>query len=260
MFGESFIPRSHRAASLAMAAEAVRDLTPRVKQIVIKLPDSAGGGGNLRLSCDRFRNRSLSEVHQALQEEFRNLVWDGKSELLIGEWEPQVLGAPSAQLWIPPGQGPPVVEGLFEQVFGDDRGMFLGARPAELAPDLAREIVDRSWLLARLFQQVGYVGRCSFDLLVVPGAGGQPRLEFLECNGRWGGASMPMSLMNRIFGDWTRQPFVSRKVGFEGGLFCTAARRVGRPRVRYPHRARQADSDQPGQDAGPRRNWRTGAG
>ncbi len=213
LFGEDFVPWTRSAASLAKAAEAIRDLAPRVKQLVIKLPDSAGGGGNLKLESERFRDRSLSEIHADLQEEFRELTWNGESELLIGEWEPDVLVAPSAQLWIPPGDEPPRVEGLFEQVFDDERGMFLGVRPASLEPELTREIVDRSFVLATLFKRLGYVGRCSFDLLVVPGVAAQPRLEFLECNGRWGGASMPMTLMNRLFGDWTLQPFVARNYG-----------------------------------------------
>jgi hypothetical protein len=209
LFGEALIPRTRSAANLALAAEAIRDLAPEMARIVIKLPDSAGGGGNVLLDCGRFRDRPLNEIHKALQDEFAHLDWHGESELLIGEWEPEVVKAPSAQLWIPPGEEPPVVEGLFEQVFGEQPGMFLGARAAELGPELEREIVDRSWVLARLFQRLGYVGRCSFDLLLLDGHGGG-RLKFLECNGRWGGASMPMSLMNRLFGDWTRQPFVIR--------------------------------------------------
>jgi hypothetical protein len=210
LFGEALVPDSRSAANLAMAAEAIRDLSPETQRLVVKLPDSAGGGGNLVLESDRFCGRNLSEIHAALDDEFRRLTWEGDSPLLVSHWEPDVLSAPSAQLWIPPGEQPPIVEGLFEQCFGDERGMFRGARPAELDPELSREIVDRSFVLASLFQRLGYVGRCSFDLLVVPGTGGQPRLKFLECNGRWGGASMPMSLMNRLFGDWTRQPFVSR--------------------------------------------------
>jgi hypothetical protein len=209
LFGESLIPRTSAAANLAMAAEAIRDLAPGTSRIVLKLPDSAGGGGNVLLRSDRFRHCSLREIHAALQEEFRNLAWNGKSELQISEWESDVLKAPSVQLWIPPGDFPPIVEGLFEQHFGDERGMFLGMRAAELEPELAREIVDRAWVLARLFQRLGYVGRCSFDLLLVGESGGG-RVKFLECNGRWGGASTPMSLMNRLFGDWTQQPFVVR--------------------------------------------------
>ena len=70
-------------------------------------------------------------------------------------------------------------------------------------------MVTRSWLLAVLFQRLGYVGRCSFDLLVVGESLATARAEFLECNGRWGGTSGPMMLMNRLFGDWATRPYAT---------------------------------------------------
>ena len=57
-----------------------------------------------------------------------------------------------------------------------------GAAPGQACPRTAmsRDMVTRSWLLAGLFQRLGYVGRCSFDLLVVgeglaTAPGGVPR-------------------------------------------------------------------------------------
>jgi hypothetical protein len=120
-----------------------------------------------------------------------------------------VICSPSAQLWIPPeAQGGPIVEGLFSQVCEGPTGIFVGSRPAELPEDITRDIVNRSWLLARLCQRLGYVGRCSFDLILVGSSWDASKLQFIECNGRWGGASAPMTLMNRLFGDWTRRPYV----------------------------------------------------
>jgi hypothetical protein len=37
-------------------------------------------------------------------------------------------------------------------------------------------------------------------------------IKFIECNGRWGGTSLPMTLMNRIFGDWRNQSFETRMI------------------------------------------------
>lgn len=65
-------------------------------------------------------------------------------------------------------------------------------------------------MLASLFQRLGYVGRCSFDMILVGDGVHNCRLEMIECNGRWGGTSLPMTLMNRIFGDWSRQPYAVR--------------------------------------------------
>jgi hypothetical protein len=42
------------------------------------------------------------------------------------------------------------------------------------------------------------------------------RTEFIECNGRWGGTSGPMTLMNRLFGDWTRRPYATNECEVAG--------------------------------------------
>jgi hypothetical protein len=39
------------------------------------------------------------------------------------------------------------------------------------------------------------------------------RIEFLECSGRWGGALLPITLMNRLFGDWQVQPYAATGLG-----------------------------------------------
>jgi len=58
---------------------------------------------------------------------------------------------------------------------------------------------------------MGYVGRCSFDLLLTGNDMENARPEFIECNGRWGGTSIPMVLMNRLVGDWTSRPYTTRR-------------------------------------------------
>ena len=109
-----------------------------------------------------------------------------------------------------------MVEGLFEQILVGCEGIFQGCTKANLPESLAREMATRSWLLAALFQRLGYVGRCSFDLLLVGDGPTSVRLEFIECNGRWGGTSGPMTLMNRLFGNWTAQPFAALKCYLPG--------------------------------------------
>ncbi len=75
--------------------------------------------------------------------------------------------------------------------------------------------------MAAALQQIGYVGRCSFDFLVV----GDPqddncRLLFTECNGRWGGTSIPMRLLDRLV-QGTRPPYISRDFQHPGLIGCT---------------------------------------
>jgi hypothetical protein len=60
--------------------------------------------------------------------------------------------------------------------------------------------------LATLFQGLGYFGRCSFDAVLIGRDERYTELHWVECNGRWGGVSIPMTLANRLTGDWTRTP------------------------------------------------------
>jgi hypothetical protein len=217
LFGTRWRPRTEAAANLTMLARHVAALAPHARALVIKLPCSAGGEGNLVLDTASFRHVSLRAIYERLKWRLRTLRWDGRDPLLVGSWETRVLGSPSVQTWIPPaGQGPPVVEGLFDQILDGREGLFLGCTRAELPGPLAREMTTRAWLLARLFQKLGYIGRCSFDLLLVGERLETARPEFIECNGRWGGTSCPMMLLNRLFGAWSAQPFATREVHLPG--------------------------------------------
>lgn len=217
LFGESFVPPTEHTGSLATLASRVRDLAGSARIIAIKLPDSAGGSGNVVARAEVFRHASLPVIEATLKALLSRVDWQVGSPLLLSPWETDVVCAPSAQLWIPPEpEGPPVVEGLFEQVIVGDEGFFIGSRPAQFRSDLAEEIANRCWLLGRFYQRLGYVGRCSFDMLLVGASLEQGRLEFVECNGRWGGTSTPMTLMNRIVGDWARQPYAARECVVEG--------------------------------------------
>lgn len=208
LFGEEWTPRTGEASNLATLSQWVRKLAAGGGRLVIKLPDSAGGSGNLVLAAAQFDGLPLGAIRARLKRMLRPLEWNGRQRLLIGRWEDQVLSSPSAQLWLPPrADGPPVVEGVYNQLLEGPQGLFVGSSPARLPPRLTQEIVDRSWLLALLFQHLGYVGRCSFDLLIVGEDVAHCRLEFIECNGRWGGTSLPMTLMNRLFGDWREREY-----------------------------------------------------
>jgi hypothetical protein len=212
MFGDDSIPHTEWASDHATLAAIIRRLSDTSRRIVIKIPDSAGGAGNLVLESDAFKSLSAEAIHEALEPELTDLRWLGQSRLLVGCWETRVLCTPSVQVWIPPtAQGPPVVEGVFEQILEGPQGFFVGNRPASLPDQIMVELGDRAWLVGRLFQLLGYVGRCSFDLILIGEALDACRVEFVECNGRWGGTSLPMTLMNRLFGDWQRQPYAFRE-------------------------------------------------
>ncbi len=221
LFGPALIPRTASAWNFAALARVVRDMAGAARSIVVKLPDSAGGAGNVVVPAIRFRDRPLGSIRGDLKGLVRSFGWRGEARLLVGSWETDVLAAPSVQVWIPPEpQAPPVVEGLYAQHLKDIGGYFTyftGSRPARLTAGLEAEVTDRCWLLARLFQRLGYVGRCSFDMILVGTDSDSARVEFIECNGRWGGTSLPMTLMNRLFGDWADRPYAAAECEV-GGL------------------------------------------
>jgi hypothetical protein len=52
--------------------------------------------------------------------------------------------------------------------------------------------------LAVVLQELGYFGRCSFDAVISGSDLDNAELHWIECNGRWGGVSLPMTLANRL--------------------------------------------------------------
>jgi hypothetical protein len=65
--------------------------------------------------------------------------------------------------------------------------------------ETAREIVFAGMMLGAALMELGYVGQCSFDFIVTDDG-----VKIVECNGRWGGTSTPMCLVDRVVR--TRRP------------------------------------------------------
>jgi hippurate hydrolase len=211
LLGEDCIPESYQVFNYATLAHVIQHNLLDSPHIVIKLPDSAGGKGNLLLETLEFHDASVGAIRARLREALHELHWSGDSRLLVSCWEEPVLCSPSAQLWLPPSESgrEVAIEGLFNQVISGGRGDFLGSAPATFPDRVEAEIARSCLALARVFQQLGYVGRCSFDMLLTGKDLDSCQLKFIECNGRWGGTSGPMSLMNRWFDDWAGQPYAT---------------------------------------------------
>lgn len=202
LFGRHAVPPTADAWNFATLAHVVSQLARGAREIVIKIPSSAGGSGNLVLQAEGLAGKSKGALRRMLKERLRDLRVRGPERFLVGAWEEDVISAPSVQLWIPPpGHGEPVIEGLYEQMISGTSGFFKGSRPAHYPEKTTATVTTEGWLLALLFQKLGYIGRCSFDAILVGKSLEECRVEFIECNGRWGGTSLPMTLMNRLFGD-----------------------------------------------------------
>jgi hypothetical protein len=192
----------------AMAAE-LRTLARHHERVIVKVPDSAGSLGNLAVSAEDILSRPFVELRSWLIETLTGLHWDGGWPLLVGVWDSPAIGSPSVQTWIPETRdGLPVIEGIFEQVVEGPRGAFVGAVPADLPDSWIMRLAHEAVLLAGLLQRLGYYGRCSFDAVLAGRSLQEAELHWIECNGRWGGVSIPMTLANRLTGNWRRRPFV----------------------------------------------------
>lgn len=202
LLGEEYVPQTVGAYCVATLSEAVRDLAKTHPYLGVKIPNGVGGHGNFFVDSKDIRGRSLLEVHSYLTNRFSSAGIATTGRMLVDVWETEVLKSGSVQTWIPPiTVGPPIIEGLFEQLIEGEQGHFEGSRLLDAPESMTSQIVDQAFLLTTVFQQLGYVGRCSFDFLLVGDAIDNARVEYIECNGRWGGTSAPMTLVNRLVDD-----------------------------------------------------------
>jgi len=174
------------AALLALAADR-----PRVG---LKMARCASAMGNRVFDSAVLLGMPREAVVALVARFLTDKEWELGEELLAVAWEDTDI-SPSAQLWIPPaGSGEPVLDGVYEQLLEGPEKVFLGSVPSRLGRELDARVGRAALLLGTAYQALGYVGRCSFDFIVVGDA-----LLATECNGRWGGTSTPMRLMDRLF-------------------------------------------------------------
>ncbi len=197
--GADAIAPSLTAHNAARLCQLTQDLAAGHRSVAIKLPDSASSAGNLVLDAAELEGLSLQALHDRLDRRLRRMGWAGNFPLQVVAWKQAVVSSPSAQLWIPAAEaGAPVVEAIFEQHTHGLAREFDGARPSRLDPDTQQRVATQAFDMACVLQDLGYIGRCSLDAILVGDAPGQPRLYWVECNGRWGGVSLPLSLNRRL--------------------------------------------------------------
>ena len=158
----------------------------------------------------------LAEPHvleKSVDEFLSRTEWPKGEDVLSVAWLDTRI-SPSTQLWIPPlGLGDPKLDGIYEQILEGEEGLFVGSRPSAL-PDAVNRVLGTTAIhVAAALQELGYVGRCSFDHLVAGDSEDEFRVVFTECNGRWGGTSTPMSLLDRLV-DGPRPPYRAQDVVF----------------------------------------------
>ncbi len=195
VLGAKGVPPSFHAFGPAAAAAQVARLRDAGQDVVIKVPSSAGGTGNLRLTTAMLDGLGLAQIRALIIGRLRAIGWAGGYPILVGVWERGVTQSPSAQVFVPL-DGPPIVEGLFEQRVAGPEGEFVGAIPAALPRPMAEKMRREATRLASVLQALGYFGWCSFDGILRD----DETLHWIECNGRWSGVSIPLVATRNLIG------------------------------------------------------------
>ncbi|MGH9010559.1 MAG: hypothetical protein ACRDYF_12045 [Acidimicrobiia bacterium] len=209
ILGPDAIPETGWAADAFELTAALSILAKRHRRLVVKVPDSAGGVGNVVLDSAVVAGLDHDRLLAHLWEQTGRAGRGWSFPLLVGAWDDPVVDSPSVQLWVPQkGDGLPVVEGVFSQALKGARGAFVGAAPTWLPCDWKQRLADEAVRPALLFQELGYVGRCSFDAVLAGDDLESAAVHWVDANGRWGGVSIALTAANRLVGDWQRRPFV----------------------------------------------------
>lgn len=206
LLGKEWIVETRQSSKPQELAEALGDLAQRCEQVGMKRTRCASAMGNIVFDAAELRETSPSERLKIVEEFLTRTRWCDDEDVLVVEWRDTDL-SPSTQLWVPPiGAGPPVLDGVYEQLLDGPEKVFLGSSPSTLAEPLNQAMLDASLTVCTALQQMGYVGRCSFDFIVTGDPEGEFHAQFTECNGRWGGTSTPMHLVDRLIAHNGKRP------------------------------------------------------
>jgi len=204
--GAGSAPLSFSTFGPAALSARIRAISSRSPQVVVKVPDSSGSLGNVMIRSEDVAGLSLMEIQRRILTVLMERGWKGRYPLLVGIWDHPVVASPSVNIWIPRREeGAPVIEGIFTQALAGEDAEFVGAEPCDLPKPLEERIVWGASCLAQYFQNLGYFGRCGFDLILVGNSLENAEIHWIECNGRWGGVSIPITLANRLVDDWARK-------------------------------------------------------
>lgn len=189
----------------ALAAHVAR-ICRKGRHVVVKVPSSAGSLGNINLAPGDSRGRTAASLRHDLLSRLGDRGWRGTFPLLVEAWDNQVISSPSVQMWLPQSGRTPIIEGVFDQAVEGDESRFVGAVRCTLPGRVIDQLCKEASLLACLLQKLGYFGRCSLDSVVFGETPDRSNIHWIECNGRWGGVSIPMTLSNRLTADWQCDP------------------------------------------------------
>ena len=198
VLGEDALVLTRTATDVPTLTKHLRQMFSGVKRVAIKRTRCASAMGNRLLLVEPLQHLDEAALQKVVEESLLSMDWPAGEEVLACVWEETDL-SPSTQWWIPPkGSELPRLDGVYEQILAGEEKLFVGSHPSTLPDEINQGLERQSFAIAFALQQLGYVGRCSFDHLVVGDLERDPQLKITECNGRWGGTSTPMHLVDRV--------------------------------------------------------------
>jgi hypothetical protein len=198
VLSDEWIVETYADTEPAAMAEHLGRLAHACAKVGMKRARCASGLGNAVFDAAPLRKLGQEGLLAEVKAFLDRTEWPGDEEILVVAWEENDC-SPSSQTWIPPLEvGRPIVEGVYEQLLEGDNKVFVGSRPSTLPRAVNERIASASHRVAGGLQALGYVGRCSFDFILLGDPDGEFRLKITECNGRWGGTSTPMHLVDRV--------------------------------------------------------------
>ena len=207
LLGPGALPRTLVASDPRELTAHLGALAPRGGRLVVKVPSGSGGRGIVAFEATTVPPDRVETTVRWLEAVLSRGGWDGRYPLVVGTWDDPVVASPSVQVWIPhPGEGPPLVEAIFDQVLAEVR--FVGASTTRLPVRVQARLRSDALHLAELLQRLGYFGRCSFDAVLVGTRPSTARIHWLECNGRWSSVSTASTAVKRVVGIRPDRPFV----------------------------------------------------
>lgn len=199
LIGTRSVPITREIYSVSSLVRRVRVLAKVSERLVLKLPSSAGGLGNVSLDAAPLRQASLESIFDTLRGQLEQIGWQTGDRLLVGRWDANVRASPSVQIWVPHKEdGPPIIEGLFLQHVIGQEGAFIGAVRADLDLNVVQTLACQAKQIATLLQKLGYFGRLSLDAVLLDDTRSDVQIHWIEANARWGGVSIPMTLGHKL--------------------------------------------------------------
>lgn len=178
-------------------AAALQRFAARHARVGIKRPRCASAMGNRVLSSESLEAQSRLDLEALARAFWTDKEVEPDEPVLVVAWE-DAVSSPSTQMWIPArGRGEPRLDGIYEQLLEGEEKIFCGSEPSLLPRPVEEALAHASYLLSAALQELGYVGRCSCDFIVVGDLHGDFEVRVTDCNGRWGGTSTPMLLVER---------------------------------------------------------------